>query len=468
MSELTKEKVVKGKVAIFCVHGMGQQMRFTTLDNVAQGIHGVTEVTHQQASLFELDGRVRQRLEMTVKKWASGNEESSKESELHLYEAYWASITEGQVSLIDVMQFLIGAGWNGIQQSFRPFKRWMFDKFNEISIHPATFWYIALTLFVVLLLSVLNAGAVLLTYGVLFGKELPEWLPKNYINLTTLILAWLSMGISFIGVLWFALIQRKALWKAKPTRKRLWVGRVIGMLALALGLFLFGWTSIWGVVCRILMIILGVAILSLFFWFPKTLPSQSKLWKGYTFGLDILVWVWLGAFVLAGLFFAGSFIWIQFNKHALDNFVGGIDLGAKPWLFWITWIPIFLLSYIVRRFLVEYIGDVAAYISPHKLDRFAKIRADIQTEAISVLKHIYTQPDYDRIILVGHSLGSVIAYDALNSLLAEAELKGQVQVKDYVDRTKLLLTFGSPLDKTAFVFATRGGCFRSTWTIGRG
>ena len=43
-----------------------------------------------------------------------------------------------------------------------------------------------------------------------------------------------------------------------------------------------------------------------------------------------------------------------------------------------------------------------------------------------------------------------------DSLLAEAELKGQVQVQDYVDRTKLLLTFGSPLDKTAFVFATRG------------
>jgi hypothetical protein len=46
--------------------------------------------------------------------------------------------------------------------------------------------------------------------------------------------------------------------------------------------------------------------------------------------------------------------------------------------------------------------------------------------------------------LVGRSLGSVVAYDTLNGLLNEDVSRST--------RTQLLLTFGSPLDKTAFLF----------------
>ena len=57
-------------------------------------------------------------------------------------------------------------------------------------------------------------------------------------------------------------------------------------------------------------------------------------------------------------------------------------------------------------------------------------------------------------LLAGHSLGSVVIYDALNALLLrDAELKGADNVRE---RTKLLLTFGSPLDKTAYFFRQQG------------
>ncbi|HEX2022405.1 MAG TPA: hypothetical protein VHH36_06805, partial [Candidatus Thermoplasmatota archaeon] len=69
------------------------------------------------------------------------------------------------------------------------------------------------------------------------------------------------------------------------------------------------------------------------------------------------------------------------------------------------------------------------------------------------------RPAYDRVLVVGHSLGSVVSYDTLNALLAEDDLaergehaKGSLRV---AQRTKLFLTFGSPLDKIAFVFATQ-------------
>ncbi len=57
-------------------------------------------------------------------------------------------------------------------------------------------------------------------------------------------------------------------------------------------------------------------------------------------------------------------------------------------------------------------------------------------------------------ILIGHSLGSVIAYDALNAAISwdAVEKGGRMEV---VRRTRRLITFGSPLDKTAFLFRTQ-------------
>ena len=55
-------------------------------------------------------------------------------------------------------------------------------------------------------------------------------------------------------------------------------------------------------------------------------------------------------------------------------------------------------------------------------------------------------------MIVGHSLGSVVGYDTLNGLLTEDRLVDNLHV---LKRTALFLTFGSPLDKTAFIFRTR-------------
>jgi len=54
------------------------------------------------------------------------------------------------------------------------------------------------------------------------------------------------------------------------------------------------------------------------------------------------------------------------------------------------------------------------------------------------------------VAIVGHSLGSVIAYDTLNGLINEDERNGRKT--GILKRTSILLTFGSPLDKIAFFF----------------
>jgi hypothetical protein len=103
----------------------------------------------------------------------------------------------------------------------------------------------------------------------------------------------------------------------------------------------------------------------------------------------------------------------------------------------------------LRYFLIEYVGDLAAYLSAHKASKFCGIRERIQAEAFAAAAHLYAS-GYDHILIVGHSLGSVIAYDTLNAVFNRDAILGKGW--DAARRTKLLLTFGSPLDKVAFVF----------------
>jgi hypothetical protein len=65
-----------------------------------------------------------------------------------------------------------------------------------------------------------------------------------------------------------------------------------------------------------------------------------------------------------------------------------------------------------------------------------------------------THPRYDSVVIVGHSLGSVISYDTLNSRINWDQIECGFE-RRVVPRTTHLITFGSPLDKTAFLFRTQ-------------
>jgi len=141
----------------------------------------------------------------------------------------------------------------------------------------------------------------------------------------------------------------------------------------------------------------------------------------------------------------------------------GWSTGLSCWLaltLLALWAALIVLSGRVRYFLIQYVGDVAAYISAHKVSRFAEVREAIQKASWTVARAIYTALGHDggafaygKVIVVGHSLGSVVAYDTLNAMIRE----DRVSATPFgaVARTPLLLTFGSPLNKTAFIFRTQ-------------
>jgi hypothetical protein len=97
----------------------------------------------------------------------------------------------------------------------------------------------------------------------------------------------------------------------------------------------------------------------------------------------------------------------------------------------------------------HFMGDVVRYLDMDPRSKYYEIRQKIINGAVDELCALM-QDDYDQIIIAGHSLGSVIAYDALNRIILQINA-GKIDITN-ADKIKGLVTFGSPLDKIAFFF----------------
>jgi hypothetical protein len=127
----------------------------------------------------------------------------------------------------------------------------------------------------------------------------------------------------------------------------------------------------------------------------------------------------------------------------------------------LLWAILIYFAFKARSILTQYAGSLAAYLSPYKDSKFDDLRNQIQQVGLDVANTIYEGcefssgriPAYEKVVILGHSLGSVIAYDTLNAMInLEAAKNAEAAPNSVVDRTRALITFGSPLDKTAFLF----------------
>ena len=389
----------KPRVAVFVAHGMGQQVPFETLDNIAEGLaraagrHSGTPVAGIRARTVQIDDIKTQRTEFDMK------DATGADVEVHVYEAYWAPFTEGQINLRDVMSFLLRAGLNGLLNCGSTFQRWLFGGVVSFGKQKSSALMLAATLAAVLSLAVLNAVIALaagdrLLNPVLHGNNPTVIPPATFDALTSL------TGAYLLG--------------------SLLVGGVLGALY-------YGKRSIKS-------------------------PSTNKSWQAVNACAEVLLWAWV-PFTIATAVIAALLL----GTHLFPPELLRCRWLSKVWI--LVWGALLVASWFIRGVLVQYMGDVAAYVSAHWLDRFNDLRKKIKDAAFKQAKAVYSVPDYQRIAMVGHSLGSVITYDTLNALINE-DVIGKAQdlagnPLDVVRRTRLLLTFGSPLDKTAFIFATQ-------------
>ena len=133
---------------------------------------------------------------------------------------------------------------------------------------------------------------------------------------------------------------------------------------------------------------------SLLFRRPSRVPKQLlSLW--------VLSWFLIGISIFAA--FAGVAQYVSdFTSRYPAFLISAVSTTAFA---------------ILQGGVIHYLGDSARYLSPSP--RNIKLRQEIRTDCIKLLKSIHESGDYDRVIVVGHSLGSVIAYDALKHLWQE-------------------------------------------------
>ncbi len=412
------------RVAVLICHGMGQQVQFETLDTVVREVRETalrcgTLVPKNQTvgvSLHADEGRFVARAELNLQL----KDQNNSRREVHFYEAYWAPLTEGRVTLRETLTFLVDAGRRGMWFAYRDgvFDRWMFGGREEFQIPPRRVLQLGLGLWMILLITVAIPAT-----GLLPLMKLLDLFRVGHMDPQIAFTAAVAFSIGiFLGV--FGLIAVLVAWILGPgadvQRPKAVIDAPIGVLAspksqrVGMALVLVGFIVASGAL---------TAWMGILLYRSWILPAVTD---------PALHWV---RFVLGVLLFIAEAV---------------------------------LFRWFVKSFLVEFAGDVAAYISPYKVSTFEEIRHAIQERGRRVARFIYSARDphsgsplYDEVFVVGHSLGSVLAYDTLNDAINRDTHEngwGPGAAADgyrVVDRTKLLLTFGSPLDKTAFVFRTQ-------------
>jgi hypothetical protein len=139
-----------------------------------------------------------------------------------------------------------------------------------------------------------------------------------------------------------------------------------------------------------------------------------------------LILIWLVCWTFLILFMAG----IGIGYISLDSF------GKRQGLTFSS--VIFVLQYLFTNFLSAYVGDAARYFDPHPEN--VKFRNEVLIRGIAMLHNLHESKQYDRIIIVGHSLGSVIGYDLIRHFWGDYHEKnskpdlkgtpGQIQLRN--------------------------------------
>jgi hypothetical protein len=464
------------KVAVFVTHGMGQQVPFATLDAVFERLRRLEPFAsaRPEAETVRLGGEQMQRLVLRL---------PSHGREIHFYEGYWAPLTEGEVTLRDISRFLMRAGLNGILNSSTSFSRWIFGRWQSFDIPVRTWAYLVMALATIGALTLMNGVAVAVSAArAPLGSTPPAWLSDAlFCDLTTTLNIFLVTATVFVVTLGLSRLSRRT----APG----WLRGLLGGLSvvtfattllaavlagLALPLLILShvqhggswtadeprWSSWLGAeraaafddLCSAVFLAIPVVVLvyALLSWGWKFLAAAASQILARRPGQQPLL-----SLLVLSILAAGSALIVA---EVVILWPTGGPEDHWPLRLLVTWAAVLLLSAVVRRFLVQYLGDVVVYVESHAVDRFADLRARIRDCVADRARAIYSAagPDaYDRIVVVGHSLGSVVSYDVLNQLLCEDAMDRQAgrPTREVAGRTPLFLTFGSPLDKTSFIFA---------------
>ncbi len=402
------------KTAILVIHGIGQQDPYETLDSFGRGfvdhfrgqfaraggsndVREIRPVRHNHGTWTEVALRLRFEKPATDRGL----------QELHLHEYYWAPHTQGRVTYRAVLNWLI---------------RTVFTPLRYLSQNLHEEWAVS--------------GGKLTTVGAVFAKEV-----------TRICLLYLPV-LLLVGYLLYALATLPDLkqvfgpllsaWQKEPRRIPLTVSMLAATVSVVLVCFMLG--TAWRLASQRGTLIQREAEIA---WF-----LQAGFWS--------LVFLLLAVAITAASWPVELVrsLWGKFQSW--DS--AWTFLRGKAWPLAKTVLLFGIILYL-RRVLMDYAGDIAVYVTADEKAEHYKARSQILKESTEALRRLLaSNENYDRVIVAGHSLGSVIAYDTINRLLDEhwALRSGPGPVpaltRDQIAKLQGLVTFGSPLDKIYYFF----------------
>jgi hypothetical protein len=121
------------------------------------------------------------------------------------------------------------------------------------------------------------------------------------------------------------------------------------------------------------------------------------------------------------LLWAASILFLGFSFLAVAPWPGG-------WWHLVFVVAAGALGYAMQHIVSPYIGDVARYVRADP--RNIAMRSAIRERGLKLLEDLHASKNYDRIIFVAHSLGTIVAYDLIALLWAKRERSLWIQEAD--------------------------------------
>lgn len=431
------------KTAMLVVHGIGEQNPYETLDSFARGVLSFLreKLGDEHVKLDSVKIALKDWTQVGMRLKVKSGLDYKTEGQVDIFEYYWAPDTEGKLSWKDTLNWLIRTDLTPL--------RYFADNLQQMMNVPQARFHSALWHCVKL-----------------YAREIMRVL-FLYVPLA-------------VGLLWLLswLSQPSSIWKSlKPIVTALqpyseWPKPVVlACYASGLLMTLFMLQSFIAFLNRSFPTMRGWAR---GVWLALTQPGfkmdRMKWAKGVRSALDepssttIQGWAEGLWFVLALLstvaFFAvGHFLPILWPWFAVDlqPLRETILINKKEIVFAVLALS---AAAALRYVLTAYVADVAVYVSADAKSKNYVARSAILKGSSAALTRILADDQYDRVILAGHSLGSVIAYDTINELLAQADGElgptsdrpTTVLCLSQLQKLRGLLTFGSPLDKIYYFF----------------
>lgn len=384
------------RTAILVIHGIGQQNPFETLNSFAQGLGNYLD--DQCATVTYRPERIRHQGWTEVALHLDLDKPVTKKGtqRLSLHEYYWAPHTQGKVTYRGVLAWLIRTALTPL-------------RYLSNNLH-------------MMLETKKDAG-----FGDIAGLFLREIARGALLYLPLIILVVLLYGFLEYTVEDLTTIRSNFAGLVDAEQSR-WALGAVG-------------------VCLAMAVFLGIFLLKeLAHWIGRRVSStqrKAELW-----------WIGLAGLSLIG-FLGLAYLIARWREVSI---VAYVELFLRDGV--LVLLILVGVAALLRKILIGYVGDVTVYVTADAKAANYQARSAILKESTEALTLLLKNERYDRVIVAGHSLGSVIAYDTINRLLSTAWAtpgpapqgsKPELTPAE-LDKLKGLVTFGSPLDKIYYFF----------------